>query len=56
MSGLSHDIAAMVANHAAGDEDGFCFLVAVGTGNCPKVDETQRQKSARLSKKPAEKP
>jgi len=23
MSGLSHDIAAMVANHAAGDEDGF---------------------------------
>lgn len=28
MSGLSHDIAAMVANHAAGDEDGF-YAVAL---------------------------
>src|SRR5699024_6895468 len=45
MSGLSHDIAALVANHAAGDEDGF-YAVARDIAHRELIDGRRNAASA----------
>lgn len=48
MSGLSHDIAAMVANHAAGDEDGF-YAVALDVAH-RELTEGRRNAATEIRK------
>ena len=48
MSGLSHDIAAMVANHAAGDEDGF-YAVALDVAH-RELSEGRRNAATEIRK------
>lgn len=48
MSGLSHDVAAMVANHAAGDEDGF-YAVALDVAH-RELSEGRRNAATEIRK------